>query len=70
MDEGVSEMKASQWRELSREDLLARLAETERELFNLRVRRSAGQLEQPLRLRTLRREIARIQTILNERKPA
>jgi len=70
MDEGVSEMKASQWRELSREDLLARLAETQRELFNLRVRRSAGQLEQPLRLRTLRREIARIQTILNERKPA
>ncbi len=63
-------MKASKWREHSREDLLARLAETERELFNLRVRRSAGQLEQPLRLRTLRREIARIRTVLNERKPA
>jgi len=63
-------MKAAKWRELSREDLLARLVETERELFNLRIRRSAGQLEQPLRLRTLRREIARIRTVLKEKKPA
>jgi len=62
-------MKAAKWRDHSREDLLARLAETERELINLRVRRSAGQMEQPLRLRTLRREIAQIRTVLKEKKP-
>jgi large subunit ribosomal protein L29 len=59
-------MKAKQLRELSKDELGAKLAETERELFNLRLRKSAGQIEQPLRLRTLRREIARIQTLMNQ----
>ncbi len=59
-------MKAKQLRELSKDELGAKLADTERELFNLRLRKSSGQIEQPLRLRTLRREIARIQTLMNQ----
>lgn len=59
-------MKTKEMREMSKEELGARLAETDRELFNLRLRKSAGQVEQPLRLRTLRREIARIKTLMNQ----
>ncbi|NLG33730.1 MAG: 50S ribosomal protein L29 [Lentisphaerae bacterium] len=59
-------MKAKQLRELSKDELGAKLAETERELLNLRLRKSSGQIEQPLRLRALRREIARIQTLQNQ----
>lgn len=59
-------MKTKQLRELSKEELGVKLAETERELFNLRLRKSTGQIEQPLRLRTLRREIARIQTLAKQ----
>ena len=59
-------MKAKQLRELSKEELGAKLAETDRELFNLRVRKASGQVEQPLRLRTLRRDIARIHTLAKQ----
>ncbi len=63
-------MKAKQLRELSKEELGSKLAETDRELFNLRVRKASGQVEQPLRLRTLRRDIARIKTLMNPGKQA
>jgi large subunit ribosomal protein L29 len=59
-------MKTKQLREMSNEELGAKLAETDRELFNLRLRKSSGQIEQPLRLRTLRREMARIRTLMNQ----
>jgi large subunit ribosomal protein L29 len=59
-------MKTKQLREMSKEELGAKLAETDRELFNLRLRKSSGQIEQPLRLRTLRREMARIRTLMNQ----
>ena len=59
-------MKTKLLREMSKAELGAKLAETDRELFNLRLRKSAGQIEQPLRLRTLRREIARIKTLMNQ----
>ncbi|MFO7536043.1 MAG: 50S ribosomal protein L29 [Kiritimatiellia bacterium] len=63
-------MKTKNLRELSPEELGAKLAETDRELFNLRLRKSSGQIEQPLRLRTLRREMARIKTLMNQGKLA
>jgi large subunit ribosomal protein L29 len=63
-------MKTKNLRELSQEELGAKLAETDRELFNLRLRKSSGQIEQPLRLRTLRREMARIKTLMNQGKLA
>ncbi len=63
-------MKTKNLRELSQEELGAKLVETDRELFNLRLRKSSGQIEQPLRLRTLRREMARIKTLMNQGKLA
>lgn len=59
-------MKAKALREMSREELQQQLADSQRELFNLGMRKSTGQVEQPLRLRTLRRDVARMKTVLNE----
>ena len=59
-------MKAFKLREMSREELKQRAAEMREELFNLRFAASTRSLDNPLRLRTVRREIARIETILRE----
>ncbi|MBD3404190.1 50S ribosomal protein L29 [candidate division GN15 bacterium] len=53
-------------RELTRDELLQRRRDLEDELFNLNMRRSLKSLDNPLRLRTVRREIARIHTVLHE----
>ena len=42
----------------------------EKELFNLRIQQTAGQLEKPDRLRAVRREIARVKTVMNQAKAA
>lgn len=60
-------MKPNALRELTREELQHQYDETQQELFNLRMQKSYGQLENPLRLRHLRRELARIKTITQER---
>jgi large subunit ribosomal protein L29 len=59
---------ATELRELSEEDLLVRLKEAKAELFNLRVQTATGQLDNNRRLQTVRREIARIYTIMRERE--
>ncbi|KPL14574.1 hypothetical protein AMJ74_03100 [candidate division WOR_3 bacterium SM1_77] len=59
-------MKVFELREKTREELRDVLNGLHRDLFNLRLRRGAQELPNPLRLRSLRREIARIQTILRE----
>ncbi len=59
-------MKASELREMSREELMRKLAELRDELFKLRLRRASEELPNPLRMRVLRREIARCLTVLNE----
>lgn len=59
-------MKVFELREKTRDELTDMLNGLSRELFNLRLRRGAQELPNPLRLRSLRREIARIQTILRE----
>jgi large subunit ribosomal protein L29 len=61
-------MKASEIRELNDADLTARIAELEEERFRLRFRGATEQLEDPLRQRTLRRDIARLKTVQAERK--
>lgn len=61
-------MKAAKMRELTLAELQQHCGELERELLTLRIRKSAGQIEQPSRLRLLRREIARAQTVLRERQ--
>ena len=55
-------------RELTDDELRQKFDDTKKELFNLRVQQSTGQLEKPVRIRELRREVARILTIMQERK--
>lgn len=61
-------MKATDLRQMTAEELNLALDETKQELFNLRLQQSLGQLEKPSRMKILRREIARIETIRTERK--
>ena len=63
-------MKAREVRDLTADERAQKLAELETELFNLRIQQTAGQLEKPDRLRTVRREIARVQTVMNQAKAA
>jgi large subunit ribosomal protein L29 len=60
--------KAAELRELSDEELATRLREAKAELFNLRVQAATGQLENHGRLQVIRREIARVYTIMRERE--
>ena len=60
-------MKAEEIRELGPDDIRARLAELERERFNLKFRGATEALVNPLQLRTIRRDIARLQTVLAEK---
>ncbi len=55
-------------RELGDEDLLTRLRDSKEELFNLRFQVATGQLDNNRRLQTVRRDIARIYTIMRERE--
>ena len=59
---------AGELRELTDEELTDKLREFKEELFNLRFQMATGQLDNNRRLRTVRREIARIYTVLNERE--
>lgn len=59
-------MKVFELREKTRDELTDMINGLHRELFNLRLRRGTQELPNPLRLRRLRREIARIKTILRE----
>ncbi|GAA3756086.1 50S ribosomal protein L29 [Plantactinospora mayteni] len=61
-------VKAGELRELSEEELVSRLREAKAELFNLRVQSATGQLDNNRRLQVIRREIARIYTIMRERE--
>ena len=58
----------SELRELADDELLSRLREAKEELFNLRFQAATGQLESHGRLRSVRRDIARIYTIMRERE--
>ena len=59
-------MKKEQMRELTKDELLQRQSEIEQEMFSLRMQKSSKELDNPLKVRVLRREIARINTILRE----
>jgi len=61
-------MRAEEVREMSDEDIKARVAELEEERFRLRFRSATEPLENPLRLRTIRKDIARLKTVLTERE--
>ncbi len=63
-------MDSSELRELSEDELETRLTETKEELFNLRFQNATGQLDNYRRLSQLRRDVARINTIIRERQLA
>jgi large subunit ribosomal protein L29 len=58
---------AREMRDLSQEELAAKAVELKKELFNLRFQQAMGQIENPMRLRTLRKDIAKTKTILREK---
>ena len=60
-------MKIADVRDMSLDDLNAKIAELKEEQFRLRVRSATESLENPMRFREIRRDIARINTILKER---
>jgi large subunit ribosomal protein L29 len=61
-------MKANEIRDLSEAEIRQRIAEEQRDLTDLRFRRSVTGLENPIVLRDKRREVARLKTILTEKK--
>ncbi len=61
-------MKVAEVRELDVEELQRRLADTRRELFNLRFQHATGQLENTGQLTQVRKNIARILTVLNQKQ--
>jgi large subunit ribosomal protein L29 len=60
-------MKANDLKELKDEELTAKLEELRAERFNLRFRSATESIENPMRFRSIRRDIARIQTVLRQR---
>ena len=61
-------MKASEIRELSMDELIAKGNELRGEAFNVRIKRSTGQLENTAKAKQLRRDIARVETVMREKQ--
>jgi len=61
-------MKVIELKEQTKEELETKLLETKKSLFNLKFQKSTGQLENPLKIRNLRKDIARIKTVLREKE--
>lgn len=61
-------MKASEMRNLSNAELQKRLKDLKAELFNLRFQLAINQLENPMRIKAVKKDIARVQTLLTENK--
>jgi large subunit ribosomal protein L29 len=61
-------MKVGEIRELTVDDLRARVKDLDDQLFKLRIQKSMGQLEAPAKVRLVRRDLARIKTILREKQ--
>ena len=61
-------MKAKEIRELTTEQIMAKIKESKEELFNLRFQQATGNLEKPSRIRELRHTVARMKTVLKERE--
>ena len=62
----MNSMKASELRNMSAEQLTAKLKELKAELFNLRFQHAINQLENPMRIQTVKKEIAKVNTVLGE----
>jgi len=64
----VTQMKANEIRKMSSEDLNNKVNELKNELFNLRFRLATGQLDNPSSIKNVKRDIARVKTIIRERE--
>ena len=60
--------KMEEFRKLSTEELNKKIKDNKEELFNLRFQQATGSLEKPVRLRELRKEVAKMKTIIRERE--
>jgi large subunit ribosomal protein L29 len=63
-------MKASELRGLAAEDLGLRERELTDQLFRMRIQKSMGQLESPEKIRVVRRDLARVKTVLRQKRTA
>ncbi len=61
-------MKTTEARELTTDEITSRIEQLQEELFRLRFRRVTMELENPMLLRTIKRDIARLKTVLHERE--
>ncbi len=61
-------MKANEIRELTDQELDQKLDDLKDELFNLRFQSATGQIENPMRIRQVKRSIARVKTVIRERE--
>lgn len=66
----VTQMKANKLRDLTVEELVRKVDNLKEELFNLRFQMATGQLENPMRIKEVKKDIARAKTILREREVA
>ncbi len=64
----VTKMKVKEIRELTTEEIVAKIKECKEELFNLKFQQATGNLEKPSRIRDLRHTVARLKTVLRERE--
>ncbi len=60
-------MKATEIREMTNEELMSKLEEFKSELFVLRFQNETGQLENPMKINLIKKDIARVKTVLRER---
>jgi large subunit ribosomal protein L29 len=63
-------MKASELRDKNRDELLEELVQLRKEQFNLRMQQATGQMARPDQYRKVRKNIARVKTVLHAQKPA
>jgi large subunit ribosomal protein L29 len=60
-------MKIKEIKELTKEELIARKRELRQEEFHLRLQQQSGQLEKPSQIKAIRREVARVETVLTQK---
>ena len=61
-------MKAAELRDLGADELLVRERDLNDQLFRMRIQKSMGQLEAPEKMKTVRRDLARVKTVLRQKK--
>jgi large subunit ribosomal protein L29 len=60
-------MKVSELREITVDELMKKEQDLRKELFNLRFQQATGEIENPMRIRTIRKDIARVLTVVTEK---